>query len=226
MKLLIVAATSFEIAPIKAFLSSCFELKEERTFIRGEHSVNLLITGVGQVATAYHLGCELTQNDYDLVINMGIAGTFRRDWSLGSIVQIISEQFAQLGAETASGQFMDIFELGLLKKDSFPFKNGKLVNSFSLPAEKIQKAAGITVDTTHGFEASIKTIEQYYQPEIESMEGAAFFYVCFSQKVKCLQLRGVSNYVEARNKNNWDIALAIQNLNQTAIGLIRGWLHL
>jgi futalosine hydrolase len=31
--------------------------------------------------------------------------------------------------------------------------------------------------------------------------------------VKCLQIRSISNYVELRNKENWNIPLAINNLN-------------
>ena len=58
-------------------------------------------------------------------------------------------------------------------------------------------------------------------PQLESMEGAAFFYACEEYKLPCLQIRAVSNYVEKRNRANWDIPLAIKNLNNFAIEMIK-----
>jgi futalosine hydrolase len=57
-------------------------------------------------------------------------------------------------------------------------------------------------------------------PHVESMEGAAFFYACMIEKIPCAQIRAVSNFIEKRNRDNWNIALAIKNLNETAIEII------
>lgn len=205
MKILIVAATPFEIAPLQT------HLKHRRDTA---HSYFFLITGVGQVATAFHLGGELSKHSYDLVINMGIAGSFHQQWALGSVVQVVSEQFAQLGAEAANGDFMDIFTMNLLDPDTPPFSQGKMINPFTISDREIIKASGITVDKAHGHEASIKSVVQHFDPDIESMEGAAVFYACLSQKVKFLEIRGISNYVEPRNKDRWEIGLAIEQLNK------------
>jgi futalosine hydrolase len=32
--------------------------------------------------------------------------------------------------------------------------------------------------------------------------------------VPCVQIRAISNFVEKRNKSNWDIGIAIENLNK------------
>ena len=45
------------------------------------------------------------------------------------------------------------------------------------------------------------------------MEGASVFKVCEEFNVPCIQIRSISNKVEERNKNNWDLDLAIRNLN-------------
>ena len=50
-------------------------------------------------------------------------------------------------------------------------------------------------------------------PDIESMEGAAVFKVCEEMRVPCIQIRSISNKVERRNKENWNLDLAISNLN-------------
>jgi futalosine hydrolase len=45
------------------------------------------------------------------------------------------------------------------------------------------------------------------------MEGATVFKVCEEMKVSCIQIRSISNKVEKRNKENWNLDLAISNLN-------------
>ena len=211
MNILIVAATPFEITPLQDYLN-------HQPY--STHTCSILITGVGQVATAFQLGCELSRNSYDLVINAGIAGTFRSQWPLGNVVQVVSEQFAQLGAESANGDFIDIFSLGLLAPDTPPFSKGKMINPYSISDKGLLKATGITVDKVHGYEPSIYKIKEQFNPDIESMEGAAVFYACLSKQIKFLEIRAISNYVEARNRERWEIAKAIKNLNQKLIQLL------
>jgi futalosine hydrolase len=52
------------------------------------------------------------------------------------------------------------------------------------------------------------------------MEGAAFSYVCLQEGVKFVQIRSISNYVEEREEANWDIPLAIKNLNIKLLEII------
>jgi futalosine hydrolase len=52
------------------------------------------------------------------------------------------------------------------------------------------------------------------------MEGATFFYLCSREKIPFLALRAISNMVERRNKNNWDIDLALNNLSEKLIAVL------
>jgi futalosine hydrolase len=45
------------------------------------------------------------------------------------------------------------------------------------------------------------------------MEGAAFFMAFNQTNCYVIQLRSISNYVEKRNKEKWNMPLAIKNLN-------------
>ena len=72
---------------------------------------------------------------------------------------------------------------------------------------------GITVNTVHGNEKSITEIVNRLNPDVESMEGAAVFKVCNEFEVPCMQIRAISNIVEKRNKANWNMPLAVLNLN-------------
>jgi futalosine hydrolase len=55
------------------------------------------------------------------------------------------------------------------------------------------------------------------------MEGAAVAQVCETYGVPFLELRGVSNMVEDRNLDNWDLEGAGKMAQQALIALLRGW---
>ena len=53
------------------------------------------------------------------------------------------------------------------------------------------------------------------------MEGAAFFYACLAEGVPFIEIRSVSNYVAERDKSQWNVPLAIQNLDKTLDHLLK-----
>ncbi|GAA4334729.1 hypothetical protein GCM10023149_42270 [Mucilaginibacter gynuensis] len=172
-----------------------------------------LITGAGMVPTAFALGQHLAANRYDLAINLGIAGSFDREIALGDIVNITEDTLAELGAEDDE-EFIPIAQLG--------FGEGTFNATYTLPANAgIAQATAITVNTVHGNEASIQKLSSRITAQIESMEGAAFFYACRQMGVPCMQIRAVSNYVEKRNREAWKIGLAIKNLNTFAVEYLK-----
>ena len=72
MNILIVSATPFEIAALRAHLQSAFVQTAEHQFQKGDVKVALLITGVGLPLTGYALGRVLALEEWNLVINAGI----------------------------------------------------------------------------------------------------------------------------------------------------------
>ncbi len=220
MHLLIVAATPFEIAPLDGYLSKKFQEISPGQYQKNNLKITLLITGVGMTLTAYTLGKMLARVSFDLVINAGIAGAFDPTTKLGSVVQVVSEQFGDLGVEKADGSFSDIHELGLLDPMSPPFQGGKLVHPIAQEITFLPSVKGLTVNKVHGCQTSIEAIRKKYDADIETMEGAAFFLVCKMEGVNFLGIRAISNHVEPRNKDNWNLSLAIQNLNTVLMELI------
>ncbi|SHN35259.1 futalosine hydrolase [Mucilaginibacter sp. OK098] len=236
MRILVVVATEFEVAhvisefgiSISEFFGSAKADKKSidtelfNTISEIEHpkfEISLLITGVGMVATAFALGKHLSANKYDLVLNLGIAGSFDRNIALGDVVEITEDTFAELGAED-DADFLSIDTMGFGEGKFYPSK--KLTDLYNLfNTFNLKQAAAITVNTVHGNEASIKKVTERLHPQVESMEGAAFFYACKQMDVPCLQIRAVSNYVEKRNRDNWNIGLAIKNLNTFAIEFLK-----
>lgn len=212
MKILLTAATSAEIAPLFAALN----LAEGSTsFTLKKHEVNVLIAGVGMVSTAFSLGLHLSKNNYDLAINVGIAGALDAQIPLGKVLQITDDTIADFGAEAPEG-FISIDQLGFGVQTFRPIMPS---NPFNLLAT-IPKASALTVNKSHGTKSSIADIKNRYGAQVESMEGAAFFYACQHVQVPSLQLRAISNRVEPRNRDAWDIPGAIFNLTSTLKALL------
>jgi futalosine hydrolase len=186
------------------------------TFFAGNLRVNLLITGVGSVATSWALAKWISSNPLpDLAINAGIAGSYREEIVKGEVVIPVSDCFADAGIETGSG-FMTLAEAGLEEADRFPFRNGRIIaeNEFVTSAAGIMRPVrAITVNTASGTRETISQLRDKYDPDIETMEGAAFFYICSREKIPFIALRSVSNMVEPRNKEKWDIQAAVSALS-------------
>ena len=72
---------------------------------------------------------------------------------------------------------------------------------------------GITVNTVHGNNTSIQKVSFLFNPDVESMEGAACMMVSKKFGIPCLQIRSISNYVEKRNDEKWNKSLALKNLH-------------
>src|ERR1035437_7833482 len=110
MKILLVSATKFEVAPLLKNFKKIRSEKNISTFQFKNHSVDVLITGVGMTATAFQLGKNLNRK-YDLTINAGVAGSFKKTIPLGTVVNVTSDSFADLGAEDGN-KFITVEEIG------------------------------------------------------------------------------------------------------------------
>lgn len=131
MLILIVAATSFEVEP----LVNSFGNK-----------LDVLITGAGMVPTAFALGRQFNMHKYDLVINLGIAGSFDRSITPGYVVEITEDTFAETGAEDDQ-EFIPITTLGFGEN---PEREGLLKTP-----ERMAKAM---LYLTHGYDLDAKEI--------------------------------------------------------------------
>lgn len=221
MKILVIAATEAEIALSIKHIAGKWEHQQEFLFAHGEHSVQFAVTGIGMVATAYNLTKLLLSDTYNLVIQAGIAGSFDKDITLGEVLMVRTDTIADMGAEDGA-DFINIFDLGLLQPNENPFNEAVLTNSLNTNAYNIDipEATAITVNTVTGNDTTAGILRQIHNASLESMEGAAFHYVCLSEKQDFVQIRAISNYVEKRDKSSWEIDTAVSNLNNFLIRLL------
>jgi futalosine hydrolase len=205
MKILIVAATFHEIQSVLNLPNN---------------NIDILICGVGIPSTVYHLTNKLVKQKYDLVIQAGIGGSFSKKIKTGDVVAIAQDAFADIGVEE-NKKFKTIFQMGFGDENKFPFRKGCLYNdSEILHASPLKKAKAISINKITDRKKRTKQLNKSFKAEIESMEGAAFHFVCLQQNVQFLQIRCISNKVGERDKTKWEITKAINNLNQELIKLI------
>lgn len=209
MRILLVAATVFEVAGFIAFSKN-----------QTRHRFKVLVTGPGMIKTTWAITDLLGDKDesFDLAINAGIAGSYDPELVKGTVVEVVQDVFADFGAEDGS-TFLEASTIGLSAPDEFPFRSGRLnsTHSFQSALMNYPHVKGISVNTVSGHNTTIQRRLSLFGAQTESMEGAAFFYCCLQKDVPCLQLRAISNPVEKRNKENWNIPLAVSNLNTELI---------
>ncbi len=214
MKILIVVATPAEAEVVERIPDM---KKTADGFIYGDYEIFVLVTGVGSPATSWGLSKWLSANSKpDIAINIGISGSYRKDITIGDVVVVHSDCFADAGIENGEG-FQTLEEAGLADPDRFPFSKGKIFDEnryFSRAADFLKQVRAITVNTATGSEQTREKLFKKFNPDIETMEGATFFYICSGEKIPFLAIRAVSNFVEPHNRDKWNIPLALENLTE------------
>lgn len=221
MRLLVAAATVFELELLQQFLEQQFQKVREHHYCRNHLEIYICITGIGMMQTTFRLTEAITAFNPHFCLQAGIAGAFSRHLPLTELVIVQEEVMGDLGVED-NGRFRDVFDIELMSANEKPFINKKLINTFSdFPLKlNLPFVSALTINTVSGTEATIRSREEHYDCAVESMEGAAFHYVCLQKNIPFLQVRSISNYVEPRDKSKWKIKEAIERLNKWMIANI------
>ena len=204
LRILVTAATEIEIAPIS-------DINIPGVVIES------LVSGIGSVATVWSMMNYLANNPKpEIVLNMGIAGSYSNQFPVNSVVIPAKDRFGDLGIEGAIG-FTTLFESGLENPDKLPYLDGMVnadKNLISICMGSYPIVEGITVNSTSGNDLTIARIKNRFSPDIETMEVAAFYYVCTMEGIPGISIRSISNMVEPRQREKWDIPGAVEILGR------------
>jgi futalosine hydrolase len=205
MQILLIAATPGEI----------------ELFINTYPNVDILVTGVGTPATIYQLQKKLQQTAYDFVIQAGIAGSFSSELNLGETVLVKQDTFGDIGAEEKR-IYTSFFASGLINGHEFPYADSWLINNSEglLKNSPLKWVKGVTVNKVSDSFLQKLQLADAFDPQIETMEGAALHYVCLQENIPFVQIRSISNYVGERDKQKWKMTIALENLNTELTALI------
>lgn len=216
MNLLIVSATKLEIQPFLSENNITWKTTNLACCKLNNYNASILITGVGAAATIYALTKLILSEKFEALIHIGICGHYGDNLSVGDVVRIKSDRFADLGIDN-KGNFSSLFQMGFLGENEFPFHDSKLIASdlefWNEELKEICCVDGLTVNTATGSKERATQLSALCPHGVETMESAAFMYVAINESVPFVSLRGVSNKVEERNFSSWNIPLAVKNIN-------------
>ena len=181
--------------------------------------------GIAKVNTAAGLALAIDAIQPDEVIQFGIGGAFVGSFlSVGMVAVADQEWHMDTGVKTQDG-WQDMKALGfpLLKNADAHFNliptDETLTNSLvDLGASPVSFGTSETV--TGSFDEA-EQFHKRFDVSVESMEGAAAAQVCLAMKVRFAELRGISNIVGERNKQAWNVPLAIRKVNDLILNYLR-----
>lgn len=218
-RILILSATEKESIHIRSFVEKMSESQPNLWTEKGIQ-IQLETFGIGGASAMFQAYPLIVQADW--VILVGIAGSFDQSIGLGEVVQVKSDELADLGVNDR-GTFRSVFEIGLMDADAFPFQSGKIPSPEFSAIPNINQVEGITLNTVSGEEREIENLKKRYpSAAIETMEGASIHYLAAQFQKKLTHIRGISNYVEPRNRTNWKIEEAIAASNEAVIAILKG----
>ncbi|MFN2559767.1 MAG: futalosine hydrolase [Jatrophihabitans sp.] len=193
MKVLVVTAVPAECEAIAAALPA-------------DADVALLVGGVGPAAVAAATARAL--DGVDLVLSAGIGGGFGA-LSAGEVAVASTIAFADLGAETPDG-FVPLSQLG--------FGTERYEVAPKLAVELADRTGGhlgtvLTVATVTGTAATATALAERFPDAVaEGMEGAGVAAAATLCGVPFGEVRAISNAVGPRDRDSWQILLALQSL--------------
>lgn len=229
MEICVVAATTLECNLIEQALSGepLPTVKGQRLRSSGRvgpHWVDLVVTGVGVVNTSWVLARALGRFPYKLLVNVGVCGALDHSLAVGSVVNVVSDCFGDLGAEQADGRFMDLDEMNLPLLER---RHERVGNHLQAPIlttlePHLPRVHGVTSSTVHGHAPSIAAWRaRWPEAQVETMEGAAVFYAGLRSHIPFVSIRGVSNRVEPRDRAAWRLREASEAAQQSVLNWLQ-----
>ncbi|EZH65070.1 hypothetical protein DH09_15600 [Bacillaceae bacterium JMAK1] len=197
----------------KILIMTAVEAEREavKAGIGEEADVTVELAGVGPAQAATRTAIQLAKQNYDLVINAGIAGGFREKVQLEDIVVSTTIQAGDLGADTGE-RFIPVEELGFGSSTVSCLEEE--VNRFQ-QLENVHLGMIITKSTVTGTDEEAKRLQVRYDDAVaEGMEGFGVATAAKEFGVPVLEIRAISNYIGKRERDKWKIKEALASLKQ------------
>jgi futalosine hydrolase len=199
------------------------------------HQILLCIGGMGKVNAAHATALLLSRFSPDAIVIFGIGGAYPSSGAVVGDVAIAKEEIAgDEGVMTLDG-FKDTEYIGIpliktatsMMYTKYPASDAllkrslqRLVSFQNAGAAKVHVGAFITLSTCTGTSARARELEQRYHGLCENMEGAAAAQVAELHEIPWIEIRGISNTVEDRNVNKWDIPKAADSAQKAVVHIL------
>ncbi len=227
--LLLISATELESGAIQSALAEAKTTQHAgKTAIVGNlcgWRCTLIHTGIGSVNAAHALTCQLEEQLPDLVIQFGIGGAYvPTGLPIRSVVLATEEVYGDVGVVTPEG-WKPADEIGIPLVHGDPPHFNRFPLDSQLVSTAIEICGGtcgpfVTVSQCSGVQAVGDALHARFNALCENMEGAAAAHICTLYDVPFLEVRGISNLVEDRQLDRWDIPGAADTAQSALIKII------
>ena len=233
-EILVLTATAFEQSALKGQLAeSVDQVVSTRTWCTGVlagASVRLVETGIGAVNTAHALTSVLEFQRPQLVMQIGVGGAYvDSGLGVGDLAIASEEVYGDVGVRTVEGwQPATTIGIPLLSQgddyfNHYPLDNGAVNRAVRILQDcgrRIQPGTFLTVQECSGSTKLGKERCARFGAICENMEGAAAAHISQLYGLRFLELRGISNLVEDRRTEDWNLPLAAANVQQAGMELL------
>lgn len=198
-----------------------------------------LISGMGKANAAHAATVLLERFLPDITILFGVGGAYpSAGLKIGDIAVAEKEIYGDEGVILKDGfHATEFIGIPLLKRgkrkyfNEFPLdaklflkavKSFKLVTRYASRVTEVKSGAFVTVSTCTGTRKRAVELENRFGAICENMEGASVAHICALYGAPMIEIRGISNIVEDRDKEKWDIRLAADNCQRAVMELMKG----
>jgi len=217
MSLLLLSPTKFE----AAFLKGRKIEFHGRAGLRGEGWV-WLESGIGKANTAATLAAFAQRRRFKRVLLFGIAGAYAgSSLQVGDAALADKEVQADLGLRDGGMKGMG-FPTLVVGTDHyhnrFPLDKAfttELKKKLGLPGRQFLTRDLVSENPSEARQLSLK-----WEADLENMEGAAFAQTCLWLGLAGAELRSISNTAGIRDKSQWRIKQAVENLEYHILPII------
>ena len=203
-----------------------------------DQQVLLCVGGMGKVNAAHAAALMIAEFSPDTLLIFGVGGAYPASGAaVGDIVLAQVEIAGDEGVLTHDG-FKDMEYIGipLLKTatsvifTTYPASEPllkqalhTLITSSERGRSSVHSGPFVTLSTCTGTTGRARELEERYQGLCENMEGAAAAQVAGLHAIPWLEVRGISNIVEDRDMQKWDIPKAAEASQKAVMRILEGW---
>lgn len=190
-----------------------------------------VVSGMGKTNAAHAATVLIERFSPGLVILFGVGGAYPSSGlEVGDVAVAEKEVYGDEGFQRGNRfHGTECIGIPLLKRgrkryfNEFPLDR-KLSRKTLESARLVTKTAAgtfVTVSTCTGTKARALELEKRLGAICENMEGAAVAHVCAIYGIPMIEIRGISNIVENRDKDRWNVTLAAEHCQEVVLNVLK-----
>ncbi len=203
-----------------------------------ETPICLAHSGLGKAAAAASAMALISEFKPTALWMFGCGGAYpNSSLQIGDLALADSEIFGDEGVQTPLG-FQDLEEMGIpMRNDVRGIVYNKwpvdvdllawsqpLLSAYAAATNRLfSKGPFVTVSACTGTTECGATLAKRTQGICENMEGAGASLACRQTDTPFLELRGISNLVEDRNRDSWDLPQGMRSAQEAILELLSHW---